>query len=92
MLSTPCKTTERVAAPEACAPRFFLLAAAGQQQPELVITANVSGLELIDIAGEDLQCAPRSVLEPCFKFALSSEDRPYTTTRIRQTSHRWVLH
>jgi Leucine-rich repeat (LRR) protein len=34
---------------------FFLLAAAGQQQPELVITANVSGLELIDIAGEDLQ-------------------------------------
>jgi hypothetical protein len=33
---------------------FFLLAAAGQQSPDLVITAHVAGLGLIDIASEDL--------------------------------------
>jgi hypothetical protein len=33
---------------------FFLLAAAGQQSPDLVITAHVAGLGLIDVASEDL--------------------------------------
>ena len=34
--------------------RFFLLAAAGQQSPDLVVTAHVAGLGLVDIASEDL--------------------------------------